>query len=338
MPGAPYCGNCGAPATAAASNQVVDPAADANTINQSQMAVQQPKDNKKIFIIIVALLILIIASGTIYVVSKKLSDNNETKEVKKKQNNGNNGGEVDPEPDPEPNPQPDPDPDPEPEPDPDPNKDNGGEKTSTDLDLSKLSIRGENELGGKFEIVEAFYTVRFSSGYLSLLLKNTSDKDLDYTIYLNYYDESGQRVDRALDLGYVEAGKVVAVEISNRTAAKYKTYDVSVSAKEYKSYFHKIDVSVDDFDVNEIDGNLSIVYKNASDHDFYANLTVLFYKNDKVVFIDAPYLSCKSGETCKDNAYLSFYSEYDYTKPHISDYFDKYEVVVSSAYYWDSDY
>jgi len=339
VPGAPFCGNCGTPIN---QNNVMNatPVQNVQRAPVQNVPVQPmgvpvqsvpvqnimpPKKNNNLLLIIIVIVILILAGGGYYVSQNVLDkDNNESNSSEKKVSNKDKSSDKDED-------------DKDDDKDDRDDKDDDDEEDAVDLDGSKVTLKGENELGNEFELVDAFYAKSYL-GFLNVLIKNTSDKNADITIYLNYYDENGKRVDRTLDSAYVEAGKVIAVQLTNRTKEKFVKYDVSIDAKEYKSYFHKIDVSDSELQIEEVDSNIRITYKNNSDHDFMAHGTVIYYKNDKIAYFDDVYLSGKPGETVEGKSYLSSYSEFDYKNPKVSDYFDKYEFILSSAYYWDSDY
>ena len=175
--------------------------------------------------------------------------------------------------------------------------------------------------------------------YLYILGKNTGTENADYTIYLNYTDEQGKRVDRNISSGYVESGKYFVTYLWNKSDEEYKDYNLSITGSTYKSYFHKVNLDKKKLSIEKTDSGIRVSYKNDTKQEFSIMLAIIYYKNGEIVYFDkGTLIGVKPGLT--DDTTFSVYNlpGYDYSKKDTSEFYDKYEVIISSAYYYDKDY
>ena len=314
-PGATFCNSCGAPVeqqavnTAPVQQQTVNPVPVAGT-----PAAGGGFDKKNIIIIVLAVL-LVVGIGVGFFVGRSTNDDsNNDKNVEKRNSNKEDEEDKDVE---------------------DKKDDILGEKIHQSIDPSKIKMKADNALGEDIELIKLSYNEERSNLYL--LLKNNSKQDLSITAYLNYYDEDGTRIDRGIGTGYIESGKMYLVSIFNSTYEGFDSYDVSIKAEGYKSYYHKVNIE-DKIKVSEVESGLSFELTNDTENDIVSEVTVLFYKGNDIVYYGSTYLSPKVGLTDKHTVSIYSYPEYEYKKVKVSDYFDRYEVIVSYAYYYETDY
>ena len=203
------------------------------------------------------------------------------------------------------------------------------------LDVSKIKTSGEDELGKNIEILEMSY--KESGNYLYILAKNNNTIDVDYTFYLNYLDSKGTRVDRGLTMGYVGAGKTFVTRIYNSTSDDFSGVSVSVTGKAFKSYYHLVDVE-NKLDIVDSDKGVVVSFKNETKNNVSIYLSIVYYKDNKIVYFeDSTISTVKPGLT--ENTTFSIYNLPGYSYDKVSkDLYDKYEVLVDSAFYYDTEY
>jgi len=315
-PGAAFCNSCGASVeqqvvnSAPVQQQAVNPVPIAGT-----PATGGGFDKKNIIIIVLAIL-LVVGIGVGFFVGKSTKDDSNNDKNVEKRNSDNTDEEKDKD-------------------DKDEKDDNNGEKIHQTIDPSKIKTKADNALGEDIELIKLSYNEERSNLYL--LLKNNSKKDLSITAYLNYYDEDGTRIDRGIGTGYIESGKMYLVSIFNSTYEGFDSYDVSINASEYKSYYHKVNVE-DKIKVSEVESGLSLELTNDTENDIVSEVTILFYKGNEIAYYGSTYLSPKVGLTDKHTVSIYSYPEYEYKKVKVSDYFDRYEIISSYAFYYETDY
>ena len=219
----------------------------------------------------------------------------------------------------------------------DDNKTDAKEAIKNNIDPSKLSVKAENDESENIEILGIFYEERYHDLYI--LAKNNNSFAIDYSFYLNYLDSSGTRIDRNIGTGYADPGKQFVVSLSNFVYEEYSSVNVTMKAYKYKSYYHSVDVAVKDLDVSKTDSGIKVAYKNNTKNNLSIYLSMVYYKDGKAVFADeATLVSIKPGYSGDTTFSIYKLPGYEYSKHDPSYYYDKYEIIVSAANYYDSDY
>jgi predicted nucleic acid-binding Zn ribbon protein len=215
------------------------------------------------------------------------------------------------------------------------------ETVTNKIDLSNVKVIYENEDAKSLEIVDKILIDDYSgpSANLKMLLKNNSNKSLKITAYLNFMNSDNQRIDRALDSGYlpIGKGKYSVLTIANRAKEDYSYVTISIRAEEDENY-HSLNITEKDIKIIETAKEIELYYTNNMDKEVKIVGTMLFYKDDKLIhYQELTLTGVKPGNTEKVNAYLSSLPTYDY-KASNKDMYDKYEFVLAGAYYYETDY
>lgn len=215
--------------------------------------------------------------------------------------------------------------------------DDDDEIKQIELDTSKLKFVPLDEKGEKIELVDSYYDS--SMNHLVLLMKSNNNEPVQLSTALNYLDETDTKIDKNIDTTYVDPGKYVIVDLYNSTRENFSDYSVSVSASSYKSYFQSYDITPDKIKTFESSDSITFSYTNEFDKEIHIHYAMLFYKNDELVFYRWFYMgSIKPGLSESSKFYLTSFPDYTYQNPDMSNYFDRYEIVVSAAYSYDTDY
>ncbi|MBQ4032046.1 MAG: zinc ribbon domain-containing protein [Bacilli bacterium] len=205
------------------------------------------------------------------------------------------------------------------------------------LDPSKIQFKAENDMAKNIEVLNAFYDEKYHELYV--LAKNNNSESIDYTFYLNYLDSSGTRIDRNIGNGYADSGKQFVVMISNYVYEDFSTVNVTMKADKYRSYYHSVNLEKKDLDISQTDSGIKVAYKNNTKNTFSAYISIIYYKDGKVVFVDkGTLISVKPGYSADTSFSIYKLPGYEYSKHDPSFYYDKYDVIVSAANYYDSDY
>ncbi len=207
-----------------------------------------------------------------------------------------------------------------------------------DIDVSKLNIKAGDEISKNIEVVKMIYDKEEFNHRLYILLKNNNNIPVSFDCFLNYYDKNKKRVDRTIEYGYVNPGKYYVAVLNNMTKEKYSSTGIEISAKKVKSYMHIFDI--DSSSLNPIieDDSIKVSYQNNYDNDISIYYGILYYKNNELVFFDHSFATgIKKGDYGNGSFSIYRIPGYSYNKK-ASDYYDKYEVIVSGATYKDSTY
>lgn len=201
-----------------------------------------------------------------------------------------------------------------------------------DIDPKNIKVKNEDDLSKNIKIIKKIY----KENHLYILAKNNNGIPIMPTIYLNFYDKNNDRVDRSLDLGNaVDKDKYFLIDLWVRSEEDFVSYDISISCNKLKSYQHVIDEDKSLLNVNETEDSIELTYKNTTNKELQVNATVIYYKNNKIYYFDDTVLFIDPNE--EEKGTVGFYQlpKYSYEKPKD---FDKYEIVITSVYYYDSEY
>lgn len=201
-----------------------------------------------------------------------------------------------------------------------------------DIDPKSIKIKNEDDLSKKIKIIKKIY----KENHLYILAKNNNDIPIMPTFYLNFYDKNNDRVDRSLDLGNAVAkDKYFLIDLWVRSEEDFVSYDISVSCNKLKSYQHVIEEDKSLLNVNETEDSIEISYKNSIDKELQVSATIIYYKNNNIYYFDDIVLFVDPNSEEKETAGFYNLPKYSYDKPKD---FDKYEVVITSIYYYDTEY
>ena len=200
------------------------------------------------------------------------------------------------------------------------------------IDTDKLNIKYEDDLSKNIKIEKMYY----KEDHIYILAKNENDIAIDPVIYLNFLDDTNTRVDRALaDSLYVDRGKYFVTSIWVKSEEDFSSYNMTISSRKLKSYQHVFGIDSSKLSVSENNDSISVVYNNNSDKDVQVFLTILYYKNNEIYHFDDKVLFADANMT--GDVDFSFYKLPNYTYEKPKD-FDKFEILVTSGYYYDTSY
>lgn len=209
----------------------------------------------------------------------------------------------------------------------------------TDIDVDKLKIEYENDISKKIKIEKTIYIKDEDGGPgdLYILGKNENDVAVETNLTFDFLDKSGARVDKTYETNMIVLpGKEFVTTFSNMTSdTEFSSYRLTVSVEKLRSYEYPVELSLSDLNVSEFDSQVDVSYKNSSEFERELSLSIVYYKDNKVCFMDNRVLFVSPNEEEKTSFYYIAVPGYSYNneKP-----FDKYEIIVSGAKYTDSDY
>ncbi len=206
------------------------------------------------------------------------------------------------------------------------------------LDVSNLDIKYENELANSIKIEKAIYEEKYSK--LLLLGTNNNTIPVYYTIDLNYLNDKGERIDRVLDFGYVNAGQKFVSEIYNKTYDDFANFNISISSNKIKSYQTIHEIKDGDISIHEESNEIRVTYNNL-DEEKSVYMGIIYYENNEISYFDEGFISINNDGTVSSNA-MNFYPHSNINCPYsIKDYkecFDRYEIFVSAVITTNTDY
>lgn len=208
----------------------------------------------------------------------------------------------------------------------------------SNFDLSKLEIKFDNNSKTRdFKLVDSYYSD--DKNKLYLLLENNSEENIEYTSYINFYNSKGERIDRNIATGYLDNKNYFVIEFLNYiyTNEKIDKIDISINTQPYKSYYHKVDFVEDNFKITKLEESFLMIYENNSEHDISLELSILYFKNNKIVKFDNSYISSIKPNTSGEGKFY-FYKFKDFDYKGTDSIFDDYKIIVNSVKYYDTDY
>lgn len=172
---------------------------------------------------------------------------------------------------------------------------------------------------------------------ITLVAKNNNSEPVDLDFKVEYYDDKGEVVytDYDSELLYsVLPGKLFSVKIKMSPKVEYKSYKLIYGAQHKRTYHINIDVSKDDFKVIEETSfstkNIKVYYENKTDKKLNVSGTVVYYKNNEIVFINTiDLIDISPGDTKEGVAYGHQIGNREY---------DRFDFIPVSAYYTESEW
>ena len=172
---------------------------------------------------------------------------------------------------------------------------------------------------------------------ITLVAKNNNSEPVDLDFKVEYYDDKGEVVYTDYDsemLYSVLPGKLFSVKIKMSPKVEYKSYKLIYGAQHKRTYHINIDVSKDDFKVIEETSfstkNIKVYYENKTDKKLNVSGTVVYYKNNEIVFINTiDLLDISPGDTKEGVAYGHQIGNREY---------DRFDFIPVSAYYTESEW
>lgn len=304
------CGNCGNPLEAGATfcNKCGTPVLQTETK-------EAKKKNTKVLVIVLLIVFLAIGIALGFFIGKSLNNNKclapSASEFKKEDADKEEDKKDDKE------------------------KEDIGTSKHTPIDISNINSSGEGDYGKKIEVMKYYYDEKGHT--LNVLAKNNNTVPVNYTVYLNYLDATGTRIDRGLSNGFVEPGKTFVARLYNSTKDDFKSVSITVEASAYKSYYFSVPVDKK-VEIADSDNGVIVTYKNDTENELSVYLSIVYYKNNEIIYFDSgAIVGVKPGLT--DNTKFSIYNlpGYEYGKE-AKDLYDKYEVIVDAGFYYTTDY
>lgn len=224
-----------------------------------------------------------------------------------------------------------------------------------EIDVDKIVLEKNNiydsTLTNNIEIVKRLKGVEVSSyrdfndknsafklfSGITLAAKNNNSEPVDLDFKVEYYDDKGEVVytDYDSELLYsVLPGKLFSVKIKMSPKVEYKSYKLIYGAQHKRTYHINIDVSKDDFKVIEETSfstkNIKVYYENKTDKKLNVSGTVVYYKNNEIVFINTiDLIDISPGDTKEGVAYGHQIGNREY---------DRFDFIPVSAYYTESEW
>ena len=224
-----------------------------------------------------------------------------------------------------------------------------------EIDVDKIVLEKNNSydstLTNNIEIVKRLKGVEVSSyrdfkdknsafklfSGITLVAKNNNSEPVDLDFKVEYYDDKGEVVytDYDSELLYsVLPGKLFSVKIKMSPKVEYKSYKLIYGAQHKRTYHINIDVSKDDFKVIEETSfstkNIKVYYENKTDKKLNVSGTVVYYKNNEIVFINTiDLIDISPGDTKEGVAYGHQIGNREY---------DRFDFIPISAYYTESEW
>lgn len=172
---------------------------------------------------------------------------------------------------------------------------------------------------------------------ITLVAKNNNSEPVDLDFKVEYYDDKGEVVYTDYDsemLYSVLPGKLFSVKIKMSPKVEYKSYKLIYGAQHKRTYHINIDVSKDDFKVIEETSfstkNIKVYYENKTDKKLNVSGTVVYYKNNEIVFINTiDLIDISPGDTKEGVAYGHQIGNREY---------DRFDFIPISAYYTESEW
>lgn len=172
---------------------------------------------------------------------------------------------------------------------------------------------------------------------ITLVAKNNNSEPVDLDFKVEYYDDKGEVVYTDYDsemLYSVLPGKLFSVKIKMSPKVEYKSYKLIYGAQHKRTYHINIDVSKDDFKVIEETSfstkNIKVYYENKTDKKLNVSGTVVYYKNNEIVFINTiDLIDISPGDTKEGVAYGHQIGNREY---------DRFDFIPVSAYYTESEW
>ena len=171
---------------------------------------------------------------------------------------------------------------------------------------------------------------------ITLVAKNNNSEPVDLDFKVEYYDDKGEVVYTDYDsemLYSVLPGKLFSVKIKMSPKVEYKSYKLIYGAQHKRTYHINIDVSKDDFKVIEETSfstkNIKVYYENKNNKKLNVSGTVVYYKNNEIVFINTiDLIDISPGDTKEGVAYGHQIGNREY---------DRFDFIPVSAYYTESE-
>lgn len=145
-----------------------------------------------------------------------------------------------------------------------------------------------------------------------IIIKNTSDYNLDITTYANFYNESGKLVGvNSSNISTLEKGYETMVNFYQDKDCLYAKYNFEI----YKSNYTKPVQSILSYKVSELSDKVILsVTNNGEENLDFVCADILFFKGDKIVGNDFTYFTdrdyeLKTGKTLHKELYC--YGSYD---------------------------
>lgn len=224
-----------------------------------------------------------------------------------------------------------------------------------EIDVDKIVLEKNNiydsTLTNNIEIVKRLKGVEVSSyrdfkdknsafklfSGITLVAKNNNSEPVDLDFKVEYYDDKGEVVYTDYDsemLYSVLPGKLFSVKIKMSPKVEYKSYKLIYGAQHKRTYHINIDVSKDDFKVIEETSfstkNIKVYYENKTDKKLNVSGTVVYYKNNEIVFINTiDLIDISPGDTKEGVAYGHQIGNREY---------DRFDFIPVSAYYTESEW
>lgn len=212
-------------------------------------------------------------------------------------------------------------------------------KVAVDLDIETIGFEYESGSLQNIDVISRYKKPSYEKNRYTymFLCKNNNDVALELTAYFNFMNESGQRIDRTIDTIRVNKGQYFVLEFNNKAKESYSNAKVSIKANKVKSYDHIVELTEKDYKVDLVGNEIRVDYKNNTKNDLSIMALVIFYKDNKIIYFNDAFINSKVGTTESGKVYLSQLPGYDYNTP-VNSLFDKYEVSISSSYYYDKEY
>lgn len=225
--------------------------------------------------------------------------------------------------------------------------------TYVQVDLNKLKVAKDssdtNATTDKIEIVKvlqgAEQTVyedysdpssakKIYSG-LVVVGKNNNDVTVDITFIFDFLDNNNRVIDYVYgNADSVKPGETFIVNISTMTKSDFSGYRLSYKTSHNKTYHTEANVSIDDFEVYEVDESFSKSIKtkftNSSDKDVHISFGIIYYKNGEIIFADTSEFYDAKPDSIKEHSFSSYRLG--------SRTYDRYKLVVFGAYVYETEW
>ncbi len=208
----------------------------------------------------------------------------------------------------------------------------------SDVDIDKLLISYEDEISKNIKIEKMIFVPKKDSpGDLYVLAKNENNFPIKTSFTFDFLDKNDVRVDKKYgSTNVVSSGERFVISLTNLCSINdYVKQRLHVKVDKLRSYEHNLDLKLTDLTINEHDNQIDVSYNNTTNNNVEVFVSIIYYKNNEIHFMDSLSLNTKAGQEEKYNFYFSLLPDSTYNNPKT---FDKYEIILSGAKYSDNTY
>ena len=185
-------------------------------------------------------------------------------------------------------------------------------------DIKLLPVNGNTI--SNIEYINAFYSN--DKNEINLVLKNNNKYPVALDLYFNYYDSNNFKIDyRSVSIKEVKANSIVVCSINLYKIPQFSGYTFTYKASDVKKNIIQYNLNKD----KVVNKDNTFTVTNPFDNNLNVHLSILYYRNKKLVYADD--LDIYDIEV-KDNKKNSIDN-----KKLVTISYDRLEYIISSAYY-----